>query len=117
MKIFQNRKGVSYLACLLVSVGLFASSTALALSTQRTLLTTARTTKDPVLPIKTETNSPTKNSVLVRNTTAKTEPGPKTTTTTAPAQKSEDKKTIGRCWQRLMNMVREANHVHRKSTK
>lgn len=61
--------------------------------------------------------------ILVRNvsakpseTTAKTE---KADAVAAPAndKKVQDKKTVGRCWQRLMNMVREVNHAHRAKRK
>ena len=31
----------------------------------------------------------------------------------AKPQAEQDKKTIGRCWKRLMTMVREANQAHR----
>lgn len=49
------------------------------------------------------------NPVFVRNTSAKTEPA------TAPVatQKTQDKKAIGRCWQRLMHMIHEVNHTQR----
>lgn len=61
--------------------------------------------------------------ILVRNTSAKS------SGTTAKAEKADavaapendkkvrDKKTVGRCWQRLMNMVREVNHAHRAKRK
>lgn len=61
--------------------------------------------------------------VLVRNTSIKTgEPtvkAGKSDAVLAPAneKKVQDKKTIGRYWQRLMNMVREVNHAHRNKRK
>lgn len=55
-----------------------------------------------------------KNPVLARNTTASVEPAP--TTATTKGQKQEDKKTISRCWKRLMTMVREVHHAHAKKS-
>lgn len=58
--------------------------------------------------------------VLVRNTSNKeSETAAKTDAPVAPAndKKVQDKKTISRCWQRLMNMVREVNHAHRNKQK
>ncbi|GAB3985709.1 hypothetical protein GCM10028807_01550 [Spirosoma daeguense] len=52
------------------------------------------------------------SSVTTRNTAAKTE------ATTAPkTPQQHDKKTIGRCWKRLMTMVREVSHAQRNAHK
>ncbi|WP_338873145.1 hypothetical protein WBJ53_29790 [Spirosoma sp. SC4-14] len=62
---------------------------------------------------KSDTENPTNSSALAKNTVSKPE-----TATPAPTagkdQKTQDKKTIGRCWKRLMKMVREVNHAHQK---
>ncbi|MCK8492411.1 hypothetical protein M0L20_11160 [Spirosoma sp. RP8] len=62
----------------------------------------------------TETEKLAKTPVLARNTTAKTETTPTTTTSKEP---QHDKKTISRCWKRLMNMVREVNQAHKNTDK
>ena len=108
MRILSISKTMSYLAPSLVTTGLFVSST-LAMPLQGTLSTTSKPAKATVLQTKTETSGTTKNAVLVRNTTAKTEPAAKT----APARKSQDKQAVSRCWKRLMNMVREISHARR----
>lgn len=114
MKTFRTITIVSYLALPLVSSSLFIPLETVAIPRQSSLSTIGKTTKAPVLLTKSEVRNSAKNSVLVRNT-ATTEPGPKTTTT-ASTPKNENKQTIGRCWKRLMNMVREVNHAHRNKT-
>lgn len=52
------------------------------------------------------------NPVLARNTAKKTE----STATKSPA-KVQDKKNIGRCWKRLMDMVREVRHTQTNKKK
>ncbi|SOD88767.1 hypothetical protein [Spirosoma fluviale] len=54
-----------------------------------------------------------KDAVLVRNVPNKAEP---VAPATAP-KKTEEKKTISRCWKRLMNMAREIRHAHTNSKK
>ena len=55
-----------------------------------------------------------KSVVLAKNTSAKAaSTAPATTKTKSP----EERKTIGRCWKRLMTMVREVNHAHRNTKK
>ncbi|MFD2572621.1 hypothetical protein ACFSUS_18420 [Spirosoma soli] len=62
-----------------------------------------------------------KAPVLARNTAPKTlidpVPAAKTETAKPQPQATHDKKAIGRCWKRLMNMVREVNHAQRSRTK
>jgi hypothetical protein len=60
---------------------------------------------------KAESEKMVKAPVLIRKAPAKTETAP-TTTTTPKEQKTHDKKTIDRCWKRLMTMVREVSHAH-----
>ena len=50
------------------------------------------------------------NPTLARNTAKKPEPA--ATESTTKVQKVQDKKAIGRCWQRLMNVAREIKHAH-----
>ena len=49
------------------------------------------------------------SALLARNTPAKSE--------AAAAAKTHDKKAIGRCWSRIMTMVREINLAHRNRSK
>lgn len=56
-----------------------------------------------------------KSPVLARNSSAKAEPA--VTTAAVKEQKTDDKKAIGRCWKRLMNMAREIRHAHTNTTK
>ncbi|GAB2528652.1 hypothetical protein [Spirosoma aerophilum] len=56
-----------------------------------------------------------KTAVLVRN--SPTKPEPTAATTASKAKNVEEKKTISRCWKRLMNMAREIRHAHSKTTK
>ncbi|GAB3573200.1 hypothetical protein GCM10027578_33890 [Spirosoma luteolum] len=55
-----------------------------------------------------------KSALLARNTPAKSEA---TTAAPAAAAKTHDKKAIGRCWSRIMTMVREINLAHRNRSK
>ncbi|GAB3555489.1 hypothetical protein [Spirosoma fluminis] len=56
----------------------------------------------------------TRNPTLARNST-KVEATAKPEA--AKPAVEQDKKAIGRCWKRLMNMVREVNHAHRNRSK
>jgi hypothetical protein len=51
-----------------------------------------------------------KTVVLAKNSNTKT--ASVAPATTAKPQASAEKKTIGRCWKRLMTMVREVRHAH-----
>ncbi|UFH54964.1 hypothetical protein [Spirosoma sp. KNUC1025] len=102
-------KTMSYLAPSILTTSLFVSTT-IAMPTQGSLPAASKTDKITAVQIKTEANSSSKTSVLARNTTTKTEA---VATTVAPAKKTQDKKTISRCWKRLMNMAREVSHAHR----
>ena len=102
-------KTMSYLAPSILTTGLFVSTTMIAMPTQGGLPSTSKPVRETVMHTKAESGSLAKNTVLVRNTTPKTEPG----VATAPAQKNQEKKTISRCWKRLMNMAREVSHAHR----
>jgi len=83
-------------------------------SIRQVVLRTASSTTDPVTyanPVKpapvARTNAA--ESVAVKD---------KTETTPAPAAKpkmQKDKKTMGRCWKRLMSNLREIRYAHKKS--
>ena len=103
---------MSYLAPSLLITGLFVSSIAMAMPLQNTLPTTSKAAQETSIQTKTTPGSSAKNTVLVRNTATKPEPVATTT-----VKKADDKKTIGRCWKRLMNMVREINHAHTSKSK
>ncbi|MBD2751742.1 hypothetical protein [Spirosoma validum] len=111
MRILSMNKVTSYLAATLIATSLFVSMTASAMPCQGTLSTTAKSEKEPMLAAKTESSESKKAPVLVRNAVAKSA----LAAPTATVQKNQDKKTVGRCWQRLMTMVREVSHAHRTS--
>lgn len=90
-------------ACILVTASLVAcpilSSVAVEMPTQSVVKTV-----QSVEPVK-HSETPT----LARNTTKKTESP--VTESSAKEPKVQDKKAIGRCWERLMNMAREVRHA------
>jgi hypothetical protein len=104
-----------WLAPALLTTGLFTITTTLSTAhpVQAVLMATAK----PTVESTSVDGSVTTRSVLVRNTTAKADPRTSTTTTTSTASKNTDKKTIGRCWSRLMNMVREVREAHHNKKK
>ncbi|WP_420146509.1 hypothetical protein [Spirosoma sp.] len=93
----------------LLCAGLFVSTIMVAMPMQGGLSTTSKTVKETAMSTKAESGAFSKNPVVARNTTAK----PEVATIPPADQKDQDKKTIGRCWKRLMNMVREVSHAHR----
>lgn len=115
MKTLSIHKAIRYVAPPLLSTSLFVSVPVLAMPLQGTVSTTSKPVKETALHTKAEAGSLAKNSVLVRNTTAKS--APVSTTTATTVQKNEDKKTISRCWKRLMTMVREVSHNHRTKSR
>lgn len=103
MSVFLKKTAIGYIATAVLCSSLLATLPASA-QTNQPMLSSA---------LSKETRKPTDNPVLARHATAR----PETTSgTTQTETKREDKKTIGRCWNRLMNMVREVSHAH-KSTK
>ncbi|MBC3788517.1 hypothetical protein [Spirosoma utsteinense] len=64
-------------------------------------------------PTKSETNKRAKSTVLVRNTSNKT--GTTASTAAVKTEAPAEKKTISRCWKRLMGMAREIRHAHTKN--
>ncbi|MVM40535.1 hypothetical protein GO730_27505 [Spirosoma sp. HMF3257] len=102
MRTLLMKKVAGYLATASLVACPFVSSVTAAMPSQTTFIAPATSTS----PTKSEAKL-TGDPVLVRNTTAKSE----APATTSPA-KVQDKKTIGRCWKRLMNMAREVTHAH-----
>jgi hypothetical protein len=100
MRTLLTKKAV---ACLVVTASLVSypilSSVALKMPTQ-SIVKTAQLAE----PIKQS-----ENRALAHNTAKKTESP--STESPAKEQKAQDKKAIGRCWKRLMNMVREVRHA------
>ncbi|WP_460940357.1 hypothetical protein [Spirosoma humi] len=72
-------------------------------------------TTAPLIDTQTRPVNYDKTPVLVRNSSAKPESA--VATAVAKEKKAEDKKTIGRCWKRLMNMAREIRHAHTNTSK
>lgn len=99
MRTLLMKKAAGYLATASLVACPFVSSVTTAMPSQTALTTTVSS-----LLI---SNKLVGNPVLVRSATEK----PEAPTTTSPA-KVQDKKTIGRCWKRLMNMAREVTHAH-----
>lgn len=99
------KKAAGYVAIASLVACPFLSSVAVTLQTQPVLAGVSKAGADPVK--KGETPA------LARNTASKPET---TSTESSPKeQKVQDKKAIGRCWKRLMNMARELRHAHHKS--
>ena len=101
MRTLLIKKAAGYLATASLVACPFVSSVTAAMPSQTALTTTVSSlaTSDKLMG----------NPVLVRSATDK--PEAPTTSTTSPA-KVQDKKAIGRCWKRLMNMAREVTHAH-----
>ena len=61
--------------------------------------------------------SQTKTAVLVRNTNheSATKPEKVESASAAKSQRPDDKKTVGRCWKRLMSNLREIRNAHKKN--
>ena len=102
-------KAVNYVAPSLIVSCLLVSSLTMGTPAQTVPASPTRSVS-ATQPYK-QTGNTGNNQVLVRNTTDRTEP------VTAPvaAQKTQDKKAMGRCWKRLMQMIRDVNHA--QSTK
>jgi hypothetical protein len=100
MRTLLMKKAAGYVATVSLVVCPFVSSITIAMPLQTAFTTT----------LSSSAKSSTKSlgdPVLARNSTPKSD----SPTTAAPA-KVEDKKTIGRCWKRLMTMVREVRSAH-----
>ena len=96
------KKAAGYVATASLIACPFVSSVAAPMPLQSAYPTTSTTNSESVKLAK--------NHVLVRNTTASTTPAPTAGTVKGPKQ--QDKKTIGRCWKRLMTMAREMRKAH-----
>ena len=107
MRTLLMKKAAGYVATVSLVACPFISSVTVAMPTQSGYITTTTTNAESVKVIKT--------SVLARNTTASSDVTP--TTTNGKEHKQQDKKAIGRCWKRLMTMVREVSYAHHKNRK
>lgn len=105
MRHLPIHKAMHYVTPSLIVSYLLVSSLTMGTPSQTTPAAPAKSVSI-TLPY-TKTANITTNPVFVRNTPTKIEP------TTAPVttQKTQDKKAISRCWQRLMHMIREVNHA------
>ncbi|WP_461100478.1 hypothetical protein [Spirosoma koreense] len=109
MRTFRSLDATRYLALSLV-ISCLSITTAPARPGQgKVQTTTAKPSAEVIQPAR--SSSP----VLARNTATKSD-SPNTSSGTA-VQKPEDKQTIGRCWKRLMTMVREVSHARRTEVK
>jgi len=93
----------------------FVSTVTCAMPLQGTPSSASKTPAESDFRDRPESDKLTRNTTLARNTTTKTETIPGTGS--VKEQKTDDKKTIGRCWKRLMNMAREINHAHQSKSK
>lgn len=107
MRHLPTYKAMQYVAPSLIVSCLFVSP--LTMGTPSQVISAASTTPVSANQQYKKTANANVSPVFVRNTPAKSEPS------TAPvtAKKTHDKKAISRCWQRLMHMIREVNHVQR----
>jgi hypothetical protein len=101
------KKATGYVATASLVACPFVSSVTVAMPTLGSYITTATTNIEPV--------KLTKTPVLARNTTASSDITP--ATANGKEQKQHDKKAMGRCWKRLMTMVREVAYAHHKNRK
>ena len=108
MRTLLMKKAAGYVATASLLVCSFVSSVTMAISTQSGTHSTALTPTPTSASVHLA-----KNPVLARNTPAPVDTNP--TVATAKVQK-QDKKTMSRCWKRLMNMVREVHHAHVKKS-
>ncbi|QIP12136.1 hypothetical protein G8759_05555 [Spirosoma aureum] len=108
------RKVTGCVSITLVAASPFVTTFASSAPLQGGLIASAKTTTETAPSRdKAESEKMAKAPVLIRKAPAKTETTPTTAATTNPKeQKTHDKKTISRCWKRLMTMVREVSHAH-----
>lgn len=99
---------VSLMACPLVSGALPLTGAPVSL---------AALTPDPVLHNQARPVNAEKYPALANNTVKKPEEGITASAPKAKEKKTAEKKTISRCWKRLMNMAREIRHAHGKTQK
>ncbi|WP_461071280.1 hypothetical protein [Spirosoma horti] len=115
MRINLRRTATGYFSIASLLICPLISSEVSAMPARDAFTTTSLLTKVPLIDTQTRPVNLDKTAVLVRNAPAKPEPA--VTTAVAKDKKVEDKKTIGRCWKRLMNMAREIRHAHTSTNK
>ncbi|WP_461149507.1 hypothetical protein [Spirosoma pulveris] len=113
MKTYLTTMKPGCLALLLVVACPFVSLQTTAMPSVDAFTGTSINANAPLIDTQARPIKPEKDAVLVRNASVKAEPA---APATAP-KKTEEKKTISRCWKRLMNMAREIRHAHTNSKK
>lgn len=106
------KKATACMAITSLAASLFVSSVTLAMPTQGGLTASAKSASETDFRARADSDKLTRSSMSSRPAPEKPE-----TAATGKSAKTEDKKTISRCWKRLMNMVREVNHAHKSRTK
>ncbi|MCX6214173.1 hypothetical protein [Spirosoma sp.] len=113
MKTYLTTTKSGYLAILLVIACPFVSSQSEAMPSINAFTVVSTKANAPSIDTQTRPVKLEKDAVLVRNAPAKADP----VAPAAASKKTEEKKTISRCWKRLMNMAREIRHAHSGSKK
>lgn len=116
MKLTLMKRAVGSWTIAFLAASPLVIAIATVMPSQGALTNTPQPTNEAVVPTKTGS---VKTPVFVRNTTSAPERVTATQASekpviTAKEKKKHDKKTISRCWKRLMDMAREANMAHRK---
>ncbi|WP_460915625.1 hypothetical protein [Spirosoma areae] len=107
MRTLLMKKAAGYAATVSLIACPFVTTVTVAMPSQRAFTTTPSPGTEAVKRVT--------NPVLARNTTAKSD---RTLAGPLPKEpKQHDKKTIDRCWKRLITMMREVSHSHRTTTK
>ncbi len=115
MRTILIKTTTGYLAIAALVACPFVSSETSAMSSRDAFTITSTLAKGPTVRTQVHPLNVDKNPGVARISPVKTEA---VATTTAPKEKKiEEKKTISRCWKRLMNMAREIRYAHRKSSK
>lgn len=109
MKTTAKKKIVRYAAGSLLIVAPFVLSTTLAMPAQGSVIKNPKPASETRVASGNNESKAVKGPVLARNTPAKTE-----TALPKEPQKVQSKQTIGRCWKRLMENLREVRHAHHK---
>ena len=115
MRVDLIKTATGYVAIALLLTCSLVSSEIIAMPAWNASSSTLITAPAPVVHTQVRPASLEKVPVLAKNSPAKAEPA--VTTAVVKEKKADDKKTIGRCWKRLMNMAREIRHAHTSTSK
>ncbi len=111
--LFKTTTGYLAIASL-IACPLLSSET-MAMSSRNAFTTTTTFAKEPTVRTQVHPINVDKNPGVARTSSVKPE---SVATTTDPKEKKiAEKKTISRCWSRLMNMAREIRHAHTSTSK